>query len=166
MSSQEKPQPLTRGQALHQVQMGLRRLTQQLHRLNDVVGSQIDLLPGDLEVLDMIGRDGPMSPRDLSAATGIHPATLTGVFDRLEQGGWLSRHPDPDDRRRIIVAAETARSADLARRYAPMSKAITHICSDYSDEELARIVAFLERTAEAGAEVAAEMRKENQLKHG
>lgn len=159
MGSEETRQPLTRGEALRRVQIGLRRLTQQLHRLNDVVGSQIDLLPGDLEVLDMVGRDGPMSPRDVSAATGIHPATLTGVLDRLERGGWLTRHPDPEDRRRIIVTAETERGGDLARRYAPMGKAITKICSDYSEEELARIVAFLERATEAGAEVAARMRR-------
>lgn len=159
MPHEEYVQPKTRGEALRRVQVGLRRLTQQIHRLNDLVGSQIDLLPGDLEVLDMIGREGPMSPRDVTATTGIHPATLTGVLDRLERGGWLSRRPDPDDRRRVIVEAETARGGDLARRYTPMSKAIANICSDYSEEELARIVAFLERAAEAGAEVAADMRK-------
>lgn len=159
MPSEKHPRPETRGEVLRRAQIGLRRLTQQLHRLNDVVGSQIELLPGDLEILDMIGRGGPMSPRDVTAATGIHPATLTGMLDRLEEGGWLTRRPDPDDRRRVIVAAETGRAGDLTRRYAPMSKAITEICSDYTVEELARIVEFLERTADAGAEVAAEMRK-------
>jgi DNA-binding MarR family transcriptional regulator len=157
MTSERKAQPATRGEALRRVQIGLRRLTQQLHRLNDVVGSQIDLSPDDLEVLDMIGRDGPMSPRDVTAATGIHPATLTGMLDRLEMGGWLTRRPDPDDRRRVIVAAETGRGGDLARRYAPMSKAITDICSDYTIDELARIVEFLERAADAGVEVIPQM---------
>ena len=159
MPHEEQPRPETRGEALRRAQIGLRRLTQQLHRLNDVVGSQVELLPGDLEILDMIGRGGPMSPRDVTAATGIHPATLTGMLDRLEEGGWLTRRPDPDDRRRVIVAAETARAGDLTRRYAPMSKAITELCSDYTVEELATIVEFLERTADAGADVAAEMRK-------
>jgi DNA-binding MarR family transcriptional regulator len=159
MTPERTRKPLTRGEALRRVQIGLRRLTQQLHRLNDVVGSQIDLLPGDLEVLDMVGREGPMAPRDVSAATGIHPATLTGVLDRLERGGWLTRLPDPEDRRRVIVTAETERGGELARRYAPMGKAITKICSEYSQEELTRIVAFLERVTEAGAEVAAEMRR-------
>ena len=159
MTHEEHLRPETRGEALRRAQIGLRRLTQQLHRLNDVVGSQVELLPGDLEILDMIGRGGPMSPRDVTAATGIHPATLTGMLDRLEEGGWLTRRPDPDDRRRVIVAAETGRAGDLTRRYAPMSKAITELCSDYTVEELATIVEFLERTADAGADVAAEMRK-------
>jgi len=143
---------------MRRIQMGLRGLTQQLHRLNDVVGSQIDLLPDDLAVLDMLGRDGPMSPRDVIAATGIHPATLTGILDRLEAGGWLTRRPDPDDRRRVIVAAETSRGGEMSRRYAPMTRAISDICSGYSVEELARIVEFLERTTNAGTHVISELR--------
>jgi DNA-binding MarR family transcriptional regulator len=144
---------------MRRLQRGLRRLTQQLHRLNDAVGAHVDLLPGDLEVLDMIGRDGPMSPRDVTAATGIHPATLTGLFDRLESGGWLTRRPDPADRRRVIVEAVTDRSGELNRHYAPMAKSLGSICSSYSDEELALIVAFLERAADAGTKAAADTRE-------
>jgi DNA-binding MarR family transcriptional regulator len=154
----ERP-PVTRGEALRRVQIGLRRLTQQLHRLNDVVGSKIDLLPGDLEVLDIIGRDGPLSPRDVIAVTGIHPATLTGVLDRLERGGWLARRADPDDRRRVIVEAAMERGGEISRLYSPMSKAITEICSGYSQEELARIVDFLERAADAGSRASSEIKR-------
>ena len=96
MSTEENQR--TRGGELRKLQNELRRLTQQLHRLNDAVGSHVDLAPGDLEVLDMIARDGPISPRDITRAIGIHPATLTGLFDRLESGGWLTRRPDPTDR--------------------------------------------------------------------
>lgn len=150
MTTEGRKPPETRGEALRRVQNGLRRLTHQLHRLNDAVGSHLDLLPGDLEVLDMIGRDGPLSPRDVTATTGIHPATLTGMLDRLENGGWLTRRPDPTDRRRLIVDAVTDRGGELARLYSPMSKALTAICSDYTDEELARLVEFLEQAADAG----------------
>lgn len=150
---------MTRGEALRGVQMGLRRLTYQLHRLNDAVGSHIDLLPGDLEVLDMIGREGPVSPREIADATGIHPATLTGLLDRLERGGWLTRRPDPADRRRVIIEAVTERGGELARLYAPMTKALTKLGADYTDEELARIVDFLERAADAGIEAAAQVRE-------
>jgi DNA-binding MarR family transcriptional regulator len=106
----------------------------------------------------MLGRDGPMSPRDVTAATGIHPATLTGILDRLEAGGWLTRRSDPGDRRRVIVTAETGRGGEMSRRYAPMTRAITEVCSDYSVEELARIIDFLERTTNAGTLAISEIR--------
>lgn len=144
---------------MRRVQNGLRRLTHQLHRLNDAVGSHIDLLPGDLEVLDMIGQDGPMSPRDITTRTGIHPATLTGVLDRLENGGWLTRRPDPDDRRRLIVEAVTERGGEIARLYSPMAKALTQVCSNFSDEDLAKVVEFLEQAADAGGDAASQVRE-------
>lgn len=144
---------------MRRIQAGLRRLTHQLHRLNDAVGSKIHLLPGDLEVLDLIGREGPMSPRDIIATSGIHPATLTGILDRLEGGGWLTRMSDTGDRRRIIVAAAMERGGEMARMYAPMTKALTAICAGYSEEELAKIVEFLERAGDAGVQAAREVRE-------
>jgi DNA-binding MarR family transcriptional regulator len=159
MSTEAHEKPATRGEAVRRVQIGLRRLTHQLHRLNDAVGSHVDLLPGDLEVLDMIGRDGPMSPRDVIAATGVHPATLTGILDRLERGGWLTRRPDQVDRRRLIVEAAMERGGELTRLYAPMSKALAGICAGYSAEELSAIVEFLERAADAGTHAIVEVRE-------
>lgn len=150
--------PLTRGEALSRIQHGLRRLTHNLHRLNDAVGSLIDLLPGDLEVLDMVGRDGPMSPSEVTARTGIHPATLTGILDRLEGGGWLSRRPDQTDRRRLVVEAATHRGGEVARLYAPMTKRLSDICAGYDAAQLSIIVDFLERAGVAGAEAASQVR--------
>jgi DNA-binding MarR family transcriptional regulator len=91
-----------------------------------------------------------MSPRNVTDLTGIHPATLTGILDRLEQGGWLARRPDPVDRRRTIVQAVSDRGGELVRLYAPMNKALAALCSEYSPEELAAIVDFVERAADAG----------------
>lgn len=99
-----------------------------------------------------------MSPRDITAATGIHPATLTGLLDRLEKGGWLARSADPADRRRVIVEAGTHRAGELARLYGPMSKSLTEICADYTDDELKTIVTFLAKAADAGTTAAARSR--------
>jgi DNA-binding MarR family transcriptional regulator len=156
-----KAPPRTRGESVRRVQTGLRRLTQGLHRLNDAVGSHVELLAVDLSVLDLIGREGPMSPRDVTDLTGIHPATLTGILDRLEQGGWLARRPDPVDRRRTIVEAISDRGGELVRLYAPMSKAVAALCAEYSPEELAAIVDFMEKAADAGEAATKQLRTGN-----
>lgn len=128
----------------------MHRLAQGLHRLNDAVGSHVELRPGDLDIFDVIDRQGPMSPRSVTGLTGVHPATLTGILDRLERGGWLTRRPDPVDRRRIIVEAVSDRGAELLRLYAPMNKALTSLCDQYEPEELAAIIDFVEKAADAG----------------
>ena len=41
--------------------------------------------------------------RELVAATGQRPSTLTGVLDRLERRGLVERRPNPADRRSIAI---------------------------------------------------------------
>ena len=66
-------------------------------------GRHVELSGSDIEVLDLIGRYGPMTPRPSVPAPGStrphSPACSTGS----ERGGWLVRRPDPDDRRRVQV---------------------------------------------------------------
>jgi DNA-binding MarR family transcriptional regulator len=52
--------------------------------------------------------------RELVAATGQRPSTLTGVLDRLERRGLVERRPNPADRRSIAVhlTAEGHAAAD------------------------------------------------------
>jgi len=39
----------------------------------------------------------------LAEDLGVPPSTLTGVLDRLVEGGWLERGRDPDDRRAVVM---------------------------------------------------------------
>ncbi|HJS71524.1 MAG TPA: hypothetical protein VJ858_02270 [Acidimicrobiia bacterium] len=57
------------------------------------------------------------------------------------------------------MTAITDRGSEVARGYAPMSKALTGICAGYSDAELARIVEFLEKAADAGSDAASQVRQ-------
>jgi DNA-binding MarR family transcriptional regulator len=42
---------------------------------------------------------GPMTLRDLAERMSCEPSNITFVADRLEEQGYLERHPHPDDRR-------------------------------------------------------------------
>jgi DNA-binding MarR family transcriptional regulator len=141
-----------------EIQTLLRDLISRLHQLNDAVGERIDLRAGDIEILDLVARHGPMSPSEVSASTGIHPATLTGVVDRLERAGWLSRVPDPDDRRRVRLEARRERGAELVRLYAPMNRSLTEICAALSTDQLTVVRDFLRDAAAAGADAAVGLR--------
>jgi DNA-binding MarR family transcriptional regulator len=39
------------------------------------------------------------------AVPGASAATITGILDRLERGGWAARDRDPSDRRAVRVRA-------------------------------------------------------------
>jgi DNA-binding MarR family transcriptional regulator len=128
----------------------IRELSRQLTMLNRNVGARVELREGDLSCLDLLARQGPMSPKALAGLARLHPATLTGVLDRLEANGWIERARDSDNRRAVLVRARGQRARDLMGLYAGMNSAINDICTSYSPAELAVIAGFLARLIEAG----------------
>jgi DNA-binding MarR family transcriptional regulator len=128
----------------------IRALRIQLSLLNYRVGSQLELKDVDLDCFDIIDAYGPLSPSALARRAGLHPATMTGILDRLERGGWIARERDPSDRRAVVVRALRDRYAELMRLYAGMNRSMNKLLADYSDSELELIADFLHRTVTAG----------------
>lgn len=139
------------------VRQALRDLSTQLSLLNQQVSGQLSLRASDIQCLDLIGTSGPLSPTALARLAGLHPATLTGILDRLERGGWIARDRDPADRRGVLIRALPDRSRDILGLYAGMNTAVGKICADYADDQLELIAGFLRRVAGAGRAAAGEL---------
>jgi DNA-binding MarR family transcriptional regulator len=137
----------------------LRDLRNQLSLFNHQVGARVELKDVDLDCLEIIGRYGPLSPTALARRAGLHPATITGIVDRLQRGGWVVRERDPDaaDRRAVAVRALRDRNAELFRLYAGMNSSMDEICAGYSNDELHLIADFLRRTTSAGRDATEEL---------
>jgi DNA-binding MarR family transcriptional regulator len=134
----------------NRIKDGLRDLSVQMSLLDHQVGSHLDLRDADLECLDLVSRYGPIGPTALARRAGLHPATLTGVLDRLERGGWVVRTPNPSDRRAILVQVIKEKEAEVSFLFSGMHHAMDDVCADYEDAELVMIADFLLRTAKAG----------------
>ncbi len=139
------------------VKAGLRDVGLQLALLNHQVGSRLRLRDVDVDCINLLSRHGAMSPGALARKAGLHPATMTGVLDRLEKGGWVARDRDPADRRAVVIRALRDRGAELLGLYQGMNAAMDGICAGYTPEQLEVIGDFLRRTAEAGDAAAEEL---------
>ena len=142
--------PRRRKQLNFAIRKSLRELSIQLSVLNHHVGAHLDLNDVDLACLDLIARHGPLSPTTLARRAGLHPATMTGILDRLEHGGWVARGRDPHDRRAVVVKVLRRRIAEIMRLYSGMNTAMDQICAGYGEPELELLADFLDRTANAG----------------
>jgi DNA-binding MarR family transcriptional regulator len=132
------------------VKDSVRGMRSELAMLNRRISARLELRDGDLDCLELVARLGPVGPSALARAAGVHPATMTGVLDRLEKGGWLARERDPHDRRSVVLKVRPERVGEVFALYSGMNAALDEICATFTDPELKVIADFLDKTAAAG----------------
>src|SRR5580693_9881408 len=123
--------------------LAMRRAGSIMQLLGQVSAERIGINVTDLNCLNIVALTGPMTAGDLARATGLTTASITGVLDRLEQGGFVQRERDPKDRRRGIVNVKAGPGLrEIAPTFAPLVKAWRATAAGYSDEELRLLLEF------------------------
>ncbi len=61
------------------------------------------LTPSQLAVLGDLVQNGPTTPGDLAAMEHVRPPTMSRIVAGLEEGGWVSRTPHPQDGRQCLI---------------------------------------------------------------
>ena len=139
------------------VRDALREARNQMSVFNRQVGARLELKDVDMDCLDLINLDGPLSPTALARRANLHPATMTGILDRLERSGWIVRERAESDRRAVVVRALRTRNPELYGLLSPMNRAVEQICADYTDAELELVADFLHRVTSAGHDASADL---------
>jgi DNA-binding MarR family transcriptional regulator len=152
-----KPAGARRRRLGHEIRESLRELSTQLALFNHQVVTHLDFNDVDLTCLELLNRHGPLSPGELARRAGLHPATITGVLDRLERGHWVARERDPADRRGVLVRALRDRGTEIFHLYSGMNARMDDVCAGYTEAELRLIVGFLAATTEAGRQATARL---------
>jgi DNA-binding MarR family transcriptional regulator len=114
--------------------------------------SKVDLPNWAFDVLASLRRQGPpfqMSPTELCEAAMLTSGAMTNRLDRLEDTGLVERHPDPDDRRSLIVQL-TDKGKDLIDkaleiRFEHANQALTSL----SNSERGQLVGLLRKLVAA-----------------
>ena len=66
------------------------------------------MVPHHARALRIVDRDGPMRLGELAAALHVVPRSVTDVVDALADAGWVTRTPDPADRRATVITTTPA----------------------------------------------------------
>jgi DNA-binding MarR family transcriptional regulator len=117
-------------------------------RLNIAIAHQAGMGLADVQCIGLL-TDGPSAPSRLAEQLGLTTGAMTKVLDRLEYGGYISRSPDPADRRRVVITVNPGALGELAGQYAAMGERMSDYLSGRSTAELAAILTFMYAGREA-----------------
>lgn len=96
----------------------LLRLASHVEAAREQLLVQFGLSCADFDVLATLRRRAQprgIKPKDLQASVMITSGGMTKRLDRLESAGLVERHPDPDDRRGVLITLSTAGRALIDR---------------------------------------------------
>ncbi|HEY4791683.1 MAG TPA: MarR family transcriptional regulator [Actinomycetes bacterium] len=95
------------------------------------------------------GNGGPLAAGELGARMHITSGTMTSVLDTLEGKGYIRRHADPTDRRRVLVDLTPTAQAVLDRLLPEVQQAVTAVMGTLDDQALHELLHQLTVVREA-----------------
>ncbi|MFI5728658.1 MarR family winged helix-turn-helix transcriptional regulator [Kribbella sp. NPDC051587] len=111
---------------------------------NHSVSAKLGLGASDSQFMTLLQTHGPLSPRQLAEFSGLTSGTVTGVIDRLEAHGFVTRAADPSDRRKVVVTPSLeAIQETFMPLYAEQGSRMQSVLASRTNDELRTILAFL-----------------------
>ena len=109
------------------------------------IGRQLGLNVTDAECLSLLSMTGTSTPTELARYTGLTSGAATTMLDRLERAGFITRRPNPSDRRGVLVDITSKWGETAGPLVAGVQQAHADLIARYSDTELETIADFLTR---------------------
>jgi DNA-binding MarR family transcriptional regulator len=111
---------------------------------------ELGLSGSRLSALSVVVFAGPLTLSRLAAAEQVRPPTMTRLVDALQQGGLVTREPNPEDARSVLVRATATGRLVLARGRSRRVEDLAARVARLTSEEraaLARAAGLMEQVA-------------------
>jgi len=114
-------------------------------RFDDLARASLDLTRAQCRVLAYLAHHGEINQARLADLLEVAPISAGRLLDRMEEGGWIERHANPDDRRERVVrmTAKAERSLDSARRIG--DEVTAEALAGFSRDEREQLLGLLQR---------------------
>jgi DNA-binding MarR family transcriptional regulator len=84
-----------------------------------------------------------LGPNDLARTLGVTSAASSGIVDRLEARGHVSRQPHPTDKRRTVVAISASGRTEVLSQMRPMFEALVAADAKLTDQQRTVVEGYL-----------------------
>jgi DNA-binding MarR family transcriptional regulator len=137
-----------RAELLARLEMAGRAQSAATVMFHTAVAARQGLSATEEKALDLLERLGPLTAGELARHSGLAPASVTGLVNRLERKGFARRIPNPDDRRSVLVEIDRDRVfASMAPLFADWVRSLQEMWAGYTDQQLELILDFLTEAA-------------------
>jgi DNA-binding transcriptional ArsR family regulator len=137
----------TRAELVEELRIAGREISASTIMFHTAVAERLGLSATEEKVLDLLDREGAQTNSQLIEHTGLAPASVTGLIDRLEAKGYVRRQVNPADRRSRLVAAEPGRLGSMAPLFEGWGHDVDALADEFTVEELTAIASYLRRSA-------------------
>ena len=135
-----------RSQLIDALIVQMRRFIADAILTNQQIADRAGLNLTDQQTLNLLDLQGPATPGELARLTGLTTGGVTVVLDRLETAGYITRKPNPHDRRSIIVHVVPARLRQLKASYRSINRQLDQLFAGYDRGDLEIVLEFFSRT--------------------
>ncbi|MFF3431235.1 MarR family winged helix-turn-helix transcriptional regulator [Streptomyces sp. NPDC002602] len=108
-----------------------------------------DCPAGSAAVLHLLGRHGDMRMSRLAELLSVDMSVTSRHVAHVTDRGWIERRPDPADKRSRILHLTAAGGEQLDELSRRSSQLLADRLSDWSDEEVGRLVRLMSRLRES-----------------
>jgi DNA-binding MarR family transcriptional regulator len=122
----------------------LDRVARNLREIKRQTVNQVELTPPQYQILRLLWDEDRQPFKDLAAANGCTRPTMTGIVDTLEKNGLVTRQPNPDDRRSLLVTL-SEKGRDLEGSAPDLDRIYAGCCMGLSAEEFQQLGTLLEK---------------------
>jgi DNA-binding MarR family transcriptional regulator len=127
-------------------------------QMRSALASGAGISPADLDALEHLEADGPLTQRQLGDRLSLTSGAITMLVDRLENGGWVRRRRHPADRRYVLVELSPQAIERTPAGLAAYHAQIRAIAASIPASHRVAIGNFLQAAADAAAGAAADLR--------
>lgn len=138
----------SRADVLERLRAAGRRQSTAMVLFHTNLAARLGLGPTEEKVLEIVARLGSTTPKQLGEMTGLAPASVTGVLDRLEAKRFVRREPSATDRRRVDVVHAPEHTQAIGALFTGLLGALAEVHQRYDTAELELILGFVEATTE------------------
>jgi len=114
------------------------------------------------KAIDILLRHGPMTAGEFGEHSGLAPASVTGLMQRLESKGVARRVRHGEDKRKILIELVGDQVAAAAPYFTDFMNGLGALLEGYTDDELRVIADYSSRAARVQQEAAARLASEGQ----